>query len=247
MESTLIRNIGYLHLELIAVLSVGLPALISQIARNRPAQPALQTHCALVSALAVVALVLYPSILFEPVDRIPALLLAGLAGGIGSFYLDLTLSKMTLEAVLGRKIAGARVSIFALQSSGFSAPLNRAVAGNAPSGGSHGVRRDHKAYLGIALLLIVSAVSEEIIYRGIWLQIANLAENEITRGAIILSSVAAYGLLHVFSGWSHAVIKMAAGLIFVALCVGSGSILPAIIAHAVHNTAYLLHRRRGLS
>jgi membrane protease YdiL (CAAX protease family) len=245
MESTLIRNIGYLHLELIAVLSVGLPALISQIARARPGQSAIQIHCALVSALAMAALALYPSVFFKPVDGISASVLAGFAGGLASYYLDLTLSKKALQAVPGRKNAEPRMPSFAFRNSRFGVPLIHAVADDASSGASDGDRGDNEAHLGIALLLIASAVSEEAIYRGIWLHIADLTESEIAWGAIVLWSVAAYGLLHVFSGWIQASIKMAAGLIFVGLCIGFGSIVPAIIAHVVHNAAYLLHRRWG--
>jgi membrane protease YdiL (CAAX protease family) len=98
---------------------------------------------------------------------------------------------------------------------------------------------DHRYLLSIT----VTAVAEEILYRGVWIG--------TLRGPLAIPAVAAialaglaYALGHLFFGWSVVGQKAVTGFGFGTLLVASGSLLVPVVAHVVQNAAVLGLRAR---
>jgi membrane protease YdiL (CAAX protease family) len=90
------------------------------------------------------------------------------------------------------------------------------------------------AGLGYLTSIMLTAVAEEVLYRGIWIGV--LREVLEVPAAIAIGSAAlAYGLGHLFFGFQQVLQKVVAGTIFGVLLVTTGSLLVPILAHIAQN------------
>jgi len=84
--------------------------------------------------------------------------------------------------------------------------------------------------------LVAVAVSEELLYRGLFLQLA-LALEGWWGPAMVSVSVVAFALAHVWFGWASVLSKSPLGILCTAVVLASGSVLAAVVAHTLFNLA----------
>jgi membrane protease YdiL (CAAX protease family) len=91
---------------------------------------------------------------------------------------------------------------------------------------------------GYLLSITVTAVAEEILYRGVWVGTLRGPLAVPAVAAIALAAVA-YALGHLFFGWSVVGQKAVTGFVYGTLLVVSGSLLVPVVAHVAQNAAVL--------
>ncbi|QEU93916.1 CPBP family intramembrane glutamic endopeptidase [Streptomyces kanamyceticus] len=136
--------------------------------------------------------------------------------------------------------------------SGHARPAGVAVAGAATAGRRTGLieaRNDFaptSADLRVRLpLLLAVALAEELVYRGVLLGLALRAGPVLVVVGAVLGVQLVFAVSHVFFGWGQVLSKLP----LAALCTGAvlltGTVLPAVIGHALFNTwVWRYHRAR---
>ncbi|WP_395298311.1 CPBP family intramembrane glutamic endopeptidase [Kitasatospora hibisci] len=107
--------------------------------------------------------------------------------------------------------------------------------------GAHGLRLAvHRssgvATSGYAAAVLVTAVAEELLYRGLWVGLLH-QRLELPSGAAIAVAAPAYALGHLFFGGLAVVQKTLSGAVFGVLLVASGSLAVPLVAHLAQNAA----------
>jgi membrane protease YdiL (CAAX protease family) len=93
----------------------------------------------------------------------------------------------------------------------------------------------------ITVMVVAAPVLEELVFRG-WLLGALAPTGLGTVGAVVVSSLV-FGAAHVITGvygWLGFALTTASGLVYAISVVASGSLVPAMIAHAVGNLSAAL-------
>lgn len=84
---------------------------------------------------------------------------------------------------------------------------------------------------------------EEVVYRGILVQLCGLLVNPRLVAMALALSVVLFGLSHIEFGWPHVISKLPLGALALAAVLGTGFIVPALIAHVLFNVlVYRNHR-----
>jgi membrane protease YdiL (CAAX protease family) len=90
--------------------------------------------------------------------------------------------------------------------------------------------------LGFMVSVLVTAVAEEVLYRGVW--IGTLHERlDVPSTAAVAVAAAGYALGHMFFGFAVVGQKAVTGVLYGALLVASGSLLVPVVAHVAQNVA----------
>ena len=82
---------------------------------------------------------------------------------------------------------------------------------------------------------ITAGATEEIIFRGVFFALLAAITGSIAAGALISAIV--FALAHFRQGWKSMAFIAPIGLLFQWLVIYSGSLVPAIIVHAIYNIA----------
>ena len=83
--------------------------------------------------------------------------------------------------------------------------------------------------------MIVAGATEEIIFRGVFFALVAAITGSIAAGALL--SAVVFALAHYSQGWKSMAFIAPTALLFQWLVIYSGSLVPAIIVHAVYNIA----------
>jgi membrane protease YdiL (CAAX protease family) len=86
----------------------------------------------------------------------------------------------------------------------------------------------------LALLLAV-AILEEVLFRGVLVDLA-LSLSSPAAVACVAGTLAAFALSHVYWGWSEVASKGMLGALALVSVLALGTVVPAVVAHAVLNT-----------
>jgi CAAX prenyl protease-like protein len=85
------------------------------------------------------------------------------------------------------------------------------------------------------LSVVLAAVLEEIVYRGLLVQVCLLIPNGMWAGLGLAATVVFFSLSHLPFGWPQVAAKSPLGLLALSAALGVGSVLPAIATHLVFN------------
>jgi membrane protease YdiL (CAAX protease family) len=104
-------------------------------------------------------------------------------------------------------------------------------------------RRERRLWVAVA---VMAAVSEEVTYRGVLFVLLWVLTDSVWAAAIVAAVV--FGVSHVVQGWKTAGIVTIIALLLHGLVALSGTLYPAIVAHAVYDiVAGLTYGRLGRS
>ncbi|WP_307481230.1 CPBP family intramembrane glutamic endopeptidase [Microbacterium trichothecenolyticum] len=92
------------------------------------------------------------------------------------------------------------------------------------------------------LWLVLVAVGEELLYRGVFLGWAMLFP-PLLAGFFLALGTAVFGLIHISFGWSQVVAKLPLAIIGVATTLAFGTPLCAVLVHVYFNVYYWRKRR----
>jgi membrane protease YdiL (CAAX protease family) len=100
-------------------------------------------------------------------------------------------------------------------------------------------RAQRATVIGVSALVVV-AVAEELIFRGLWLPLLRGQLGCVTALAVALAAVV-YGLNHLYFGWLTVVQKAVTGAVLGAAYLAcGGSVLVPAVAHVVQNLVVML-------
>jgi membrane protease YdiL (CAAX protease family) len=85
-------------------------------------------------------------------------------------------------------------------------------------------------------LLVVIAVLEEILFRGVLLDLAISMPGEGLRIAAVAALALAFAATHIAFGWTQVVAKLPLSLTATAAALTTGSVVGAVVAHGLVNT-----------
>jgi Type II CAAX prenyl endopeptidase Rce1-like len=106
--------------------------------------------------------------------------------------------------------------------------------------------RDRDAATQITLTrLLAGAMLEEIVYRGVLVQIAITEASRWATVPLLLIAVVAFGVSHLPFGWSQALAKLPLSILAMAATLATGTIVAAVIGHVLFNYRVWLHYRRA--
>jgi uncharacterized protein len=175
----------------------------------------------------------------EPVPRVPvyvssglvvlALGLGGLLAGWGSLGPEaMGLAKVPWQRLVPWTLALSAVALLVM---GYFLVLRRAVGVRESPLLIQLLPRTRQEKVVFALLSLAAGVGEELAYRGFLVPtLALLLGSEW--GAAAASS-AVFGVLHAYQGWLGMIRTAVLGLLLAASLVLSGSLWPAVVAHAI--------------
>jgi membrane protease YdiL (CAAX protease family) len=83
--------------------------------------------------------------------------------------------------------------------------------------------------------MVTIAILEELVFRGVLVQLCFLVGDAYLRGALLLLTTVVFALSHIQFGWPHVWGKAPLGLFALLATLLTGSILPAILAHLLFN------------
>ena len=152
----------------------------------------------------------------------------GLLSGCAAWRLHIPLWSLPRSPLLAWAGAGALVALFYYSLEQYR--RRRIARGNAraftmaPGEGQLG---------GWALVSLFAGVAEELMYRGV--ASAILLYAGLPAWAVVLAVSAAFGLGHGDRGWFHVAATFGIGALLHVLVLASGSLLPAMAAHAVYD------------
>ncbi len=119
-----------------------------------------------------------------------------------------------------------------------AAVVNRSVEPMLPTG-----RRDRNAWL---LLSVTAGVTEEVMYRGLLLLVLALLMPGAPEPVLWIAAAIGFALGHAYQRWVGMAATGALALVFIALYVGTGSLLPGMLLHVVMDArAALIKRAAG--
>jgi sodium transport system permease protein len=130
--------------------------------------------------------------------------------------------------------------------------LQRAVVGEVPQDAAfhqlevamEGLLARSSGLRLVALIAVLPALCEELVFRGFLLSgFAGAEPTRRSRTAALLVSSALFALFHVYpEKWAN---TFAVGAVLGWLALRTGSLLPGLVAHAVHNAAAVLASKYG--
>jgi membrane protease YdiL (CAAX protease family) len=85
-------------------------------------------------------------------------------------------------------------------------------------------------------LLIVVAILEEVVFRGLLVQVCLELPDTALIVAVLSGSLVMFSLSHLSFGWPHVVGKFPLGVVTLVGTLALGTVLPAIIAHVMFNS-----------
>ncbi len=86
----------------------------------------------------------------------------------------------------------------------------------------------------LALMLCIAAL-EELIFRGLLLQLAELSPSLWVYGTFVVGTLVVFACSHIQFGWAHVFGKAPLGALCLLVTLVSGSVVGAIVAHAFFN------------
>lgn len=86
----------------------------------------------------------------------------------------------------------------------------------------------------LALMLCIAAM-EELIFRGLLLQLAELSPSLWVYGTCVVGTLVVFACSHIQFGWVHVLGKAPLGALCLLVTLVSGSVVGAIVAHALFN------------
>ena len=109
-------------------------------------------------------------------------------------------------------------------------------AGGRPAA-AHGAALDGARPGAVSMLLLLLGVAalEEILFRGVLADLS-LSLSTPAAAACLAGTLVLFALSHVYWGWSEVLSKGALGVLALASVLALGTVVPAIVAHAVVNT-----------
>lgn len=90
-------------------------------------------------------------------------------------------------------------------------------------------QRERRWFAGVAL---TAGICEEVLYRGVLLVVAALLLPAVPVWVLALGVAGVFGLAHVYQGAAGVVVTTMMGAVLGLLVVATGSLLPAVVAHA---------------
>jgi membrane protease YdiL (CAAX protease family) len=108
-------------------------------------------------------------------------------------------------------------------------------AGGRPAS-THGAALDGARPEAVSTLLVLLAVAalEEVLFRGVLVDLS-LSLSPPAAAACLAGTLVLFALSHVYWGWSEVLSKGALGMLALACVLALGTVVPAIVAHAVFN------------
>jgi membrane protease YdiL (CAAX protease family) len=180
----------------------------------------LATYVAVLAAVAVFAvLVVRPPAVTDVSPRSMAIG-ALLGGAIGALVIG---AESLLEHVLRRR-----------------ARARRPASGGAPAIAAQRTERPAARFapfsreLTLALLLVV-ALLEEVLARGVLVQLAVSLPGRGTQALAVAGTVLAFAVAHMTFGWGEALVKLPLGVAATATTLATGSVAAAVAMHAAVN------------
>jgi hypothetical protein len=173
------------------------------------------------------------AVLGEP--RLDWILLAvgGLAGGWIALHLDRVIVRHFERSAFAKKskAGSARALEFRnLQIRNVISPSRPGVAEN----------------VGFTLMpVLITAVLEELVYRGVLVKSCFALPNGVLVVAALTVTCLAFALNHIGFGWPHILAKLPLSVLALAATLISGTVFPAILAHAAFNAAIWKSHQAG--
>jgi membrane protease YdiL (CAAX protease family) len=93
--------------------------------------------------------------------------------------------------------------------------------------------RTREERLTFAALAVTAGICEEIVFRGFGFAYVRFLWPGVTDGWLILATSVVFGLAHLYQGPRGVVLTGLAGAAFASMTVTTGSLLPAIVVHAM--------------
>lgn len=177
-----------------------------------------------------------------------ASVLVGISAGFAASWCDRKIVRALwrrASAEGGRPIRRGRPAVFSTPYAGpFAAP--RASACDAHALRASPPRRDTQESpvrdYG-ATWLVVVAVLEEVIYRGLLVRACFLLPTVSWVVAALVASAVLFALAHLRYGWTHVLAKLPLGALTLTAAVGLGTVWPAVVTHVVFNLKVLRDAR----
>jgi hypothetical protein len=91
--------------------------------------------------------------------------------------------------------------------------------------------------------IIITAVLEELIYRGFLVKVCFLLPNSFLIGIALVGIILAFSLAHIQFGWPHVLAKLPLSTLTMIIVLALGTVLPAIVAHIVFNISVWKDKR----
>jgi len=166
-------------------------------------------------------------LLLPPVVQWPVDIALGMVVGWGAFVADRAINRRCQRRELGRRPSQAAAS-------GGEQRVWRAMAApaNAPAG-EPASRRD----------LLVIAVLEEVVFRGVLVRFALSMDATPLIGALLVAIAGVFALEHLHFGWSHVAGKLPFSAVVTIGAVVLGSSVMPIAAHVMLNLLVFRHLR----
>lgn len=98
--------------------------------------------------------------------------------------------------------------------------------------------------LGLWSLIAVAAL-EEVIYRGLLVQVCWLIPNQALAALALAGTVAMFALTHVLFGWEQVLAKLPLGSLALLATLITGSVLAAVVAHVIVNVTIWRQRQQA--
>ncbi|MFC5641947.1 type II CAAX prenyl endopeptidase Rce1 family protein [Kitasatospora cinereorecta] len=133
---------------------------------------------------------------------------------------------LAAAAVVGAVLVGAEFAVGAVPRllDGTGRPRLSVHRGGGPAGGGYGAA------------ILVTAVAEELLYRGLWIGVLH-ERLRLPVGVAVAAAAVAYAVGHLFFGGLAVVQKTLSGVVFGLLLVVSGSLAVPLVAHLAQNAA----------
>jgi len=153
---------------------------------------------------------------------------------------DVFLAAPDLGGLGGMIVLGAAVGLLAGAVGGLVAARRGGPAPPTPGDFEALVPRTHRERRWFAAVAVTAGVCEEILYRGVLLAGASLLLPGAPLWALALGLAAVFGLAHLYQGPSGVAATAAVGAMLGVLVAVTGSLLPAIVLHALMDLRVLL-------